>query len=272
MVAQKGFHMQIMNPWPRAWSNRFPLSSGRPRFASPPNRCRATRFCWCLGFLFALAWLLPLQARAKSPIDGVTVKGGKPYSLQAGKLELVTNNFTLPFDVEINTNGTFKVGEKGQERTLREGQVIRSDGWLTSPDGAVEPVFDHLAVQGGKVLVVTDGESAPLAQPMTCTNGLQLSPGGGCTYPGGRQAHLLDGQLFRLDGTPVLAEDAATLVNGQVVVQRDGALIRLAPVQMMGMSDGTKVYGSGTIQKHDGTILKLEPGQTVLMEGIRVGQ
>ncbi|HZI31443.1 MAG TPA: DUF6799 domain-containing protein, partial [Candidatus Binatia bacterium] len=218
-----------------------------------------------------VAFVPALQARSGAAVDGVTVKGGKAYYIRGEELKPITNELTLPFDVEMNTNGIFKIGDDGKERKLQEGQVIRSDGWLTSPDGAVQPVYDHIAVKAGRVVVVRDGQGNALAESMTCTNGLNLAPDGWCVYPGGRRARLLDGQLFQLDGSTIPAEDAATLVNGQVVVQKDGGLIHLVPVQMMGMDDGTKVYGNGTIQKHDGTTMKLKEGQTVLMEGIRVG-
>jgi hypothetical protein len=78
---------------------------------------------------------------------------------------------------------------------------------------------------------------------------------------------LMDGQLFRMDGTPVDAKDTATLKNGVVVVQKDGSLIRLAPVQIMGMNDGTRVRGDGQVQKPDGTTSQLREGQTILIEG-----
>jgi hypothetical protein len=80
----------------------------------------------------------------------------------------------------------------------------------------------------------------------------------------------MDGQLFRLDGTAIVPKDTVTLKNGRVVVQRDGSLISLSPVQIMGMNDGTRVRGDGLIQNPDGTTVQLHEGQTILVEGVIV--
>ena len=81
-----------------------------------------------------------------------------------------------------------------------------------------------------------------------------------------------DGQLFRLDGTAVAAKDTVTLKNGRVVVQKDGHMITLQPVQIMGMSDGTRVRGTGIVEKHDGTNIQLSEGQTILIDGAYYGR
>jgi hypothetical protein len=216
--------------------------------------------------LLAIAPVFSLQAQTGGQVDGVTVKNQKVYSMSGDNLEILADNLKLPFAVEVNTNGWFKVG-KGNERRLAEGQIIRSDGWLLNPDGSVEPVFDHVVMQAGAVKIVRDGQAAPLAQPMDFANGMHLDPDGSCVYPGGMSVRLMDGQLFRMDGTPVDAKDTATLKNGVVVVQKDGSLIRLAPVQIMGMNDGTRVRGDGQVQKPDGTTSQLREGQTILIEG-----
>jgi hypothetical protein len=219
--------------------------------------------------LLAIASVFSLQAQTASPVDGVTVKNQKVYSMSGNRLDILTDNLKLPFAVEVNTNGGFKVG-KGKERRLAEGQIIRSDGWLLNPDGSVEPVFDHVAMQAGAVKIVRDGQTELLALPMDFANGMHLEPDGSCAYPSGANARLMDGQLFRLNGTPVAAKDTVTLKNGVVVVQKDGSLIRLAPVQIMGMNDGTRVRGNGQIQKADGTVTQLREGQTILLDGALV--
>ena len=218
----------------------------------------------------AVAGASIVQAQANPAVGGVTLNGNTAYRIQNGHLSALTNKLTLPFQVEVNTNGEFTVG-KGGKRQLQPGQVIRNDGWLTSPNGSVQPVYDHIAVQEGKVIVVRDGQPKTLTEPMTCTNNLHLSPDGYAVYPDGLRKRLLDGQLFRLDGTPIQAEDAVTLANGQVVVQKSGTLVHLLPVQMMGMDDGTKIYGDGTVQRFNGPTFKLHEGQTVLIKGIVVG-
>ncbi|MGD0022934.1 MAG: DUF6799 domain-containing protein [Smithellaceae bacterium] len=229
------------------------------------NMNRIACVLFCLGFL-PVVCAPSLQAQTNNPADGVTVKGGEVYCLRGGQLELLTDNLKLPFDIEVNTNGSFKVGS-GQERKLEEGQVLRRDGWLLNRDGSTWPVFDYVAMKEGKVIVVRDGEAETLTAPTTFPGNLKIAPDGSCVYPNGSSARLVDGQLFRLDGTSVPAKDTVTLKNGRVVVQKSGTLISLMPSEIMGMNDGTRVRGNGTIMNRDGTITQLREGQTVLIEG-----
>ena len=222
-------------------------------------------------FLVILAILCApaIQAWAGDAADGVTVKDKKVFAMQGDKLEILSTNINLPFDVEVSTNGTFKIGDDGKERQIQEGQVVRNDGWLLNPDGSIEPVFDHVVMKDGRVYVVRDGEATVISKPFVFPNNISVGPDGtGSGLPGGR-SRLQDGQLFRMDGTLVQSKDTVTLKDGHVVLQKDGSLIPLAPVQMMGMSDGTRVYGNGRIQKPDGTTIELREGQTVFIEGAK---
>lgn len=216
--------------------------------------------------LLATICTLSLQAQAGQDADAVTVKDKIAYALNGDKSEALTAELTFPDKVVVNTNGSFKVAD-GKERQLLEGQVLRRDGWLVNTDGSVQPVVDHLGMKAGKVYVVRDGQSTALDASITLPNGMSVGPDGyGSGLPGGRN-RILDGQLFRLDGTSIPGKDTVTLKGGQVVVQRDGTLIPLASMQIMGMSDGTRVSGNGSIQKHDGSTFKLREGQTILIEG-----
>jgi len=204
-----------------------------------------------------------------SDSDGATIKQGKPYSIQGNDLELITKKLELPFNVVVTTNGNFTVG-KGKERALLEGQILKSDGWLISPDGSAVPVFDHVAMSEGKVVLVRDGDSQILTDSMTFPNGLNIGPDGTCAYPDGAHARLMDGQMFQLDGTPILSKDTISLKDGKVVVQKEGKLICLSPAETMGMNDGTSVRGDGLIQKRDGTQSRLVEGQTIVIPGALV--
>ena len=55
--------------------------------------------------------------------DGVTIKEGKPYSIQGNNLELITRKLELPLNIVVTTNGDFTVG-KGKERALSETIVV----------------------------------------------------------------------------------------------------------------------------------------------------
>lgn len=243
-----------------------PIKPGPQSIRSGRNRNAGVFLC--LLFL-AVGSALSLQAQSGNPVDGVTVKDGKVYSLRGDQSELLADNLELPFKVEVSTNGTFKVADS-KERTIEPEQIIRRDGWILNPDGSVQPVFDHVAMKNGQVLVVRDGQAATLAKPMDFPNHLSIAPDGSCVYPDGNRSRLMDGQLFRLDGTAIPSKDTVTLKNGRVVVQKEGTLIPLSPIQIMGMNDGTRVRGDGFIQKHDGSTVQLREGQTILIEGADV--
>ncbi len=73
--------------------------------------------------------------------------------------------------------------------------------------------------------------------------------------------------MFRMDGTGIMGKDTATLKNGSVIVQRGGKLIALKPGQIMGMNEGSKVYGNGQVQPQNGPATKMDEGQTLLFNG-----
>jgi hypothetical protein len=227
---------------------------------------------FCFGLL-PLIHNYSLQALASDLIDGVTVKGTNVYTIRGEDLEVVTNSVTLPFEVEVTTNGTFTVAS-GKERNLSEGQIIRNDGWLVSPEGHLEPIVNHVAAVAGRVILRRDGYEEVLTEQMVFPNGLIINPNGSCTYPSGSPSRLADGQLFRFDGKTIPAMDAATLINGKVMVQKDGTLIFVSPQPAfgtaplaIGMPDGTLVKADGTVRHRDGSITVLREGHTVLIQG-----
>jgi hypothetical protein len=220
-------------------------------------------------FCFGLLPLIQngsLRAQASELIDGVTVKGTNVYTIRGEDLEVITNTVTLPFEVEVTTNGTFTVAG-GKERKLAEGQIIRNDGWLVRPEGLIEPIINHVAMVGGQVLLRRDGQDEIMRQQTVFTNGFILAPNGACTYPDGNRSRLADGQLFRFDGTTIPAMDAATLINGEVWVQRNGTRLSLNTRRGIGMNEGSLVLADGTIRRRDGSITVLREGHTVLIEG-----
>ena len=212
------------------------------------------------------------QLEIDESIDAVTLNGGQVYCIRAAQSEVATNTVKLPLDVEVNTNGTFTVGG-GPARELKEGQSIRRDGWLLDPSGALEPVFDHVRMVGGAVMVVRDGNAEELTEPMLFSNGLSIAPDGSVIYPSGNRSRLADGQLFRTDGASVPSKDTASMINGQVVMLKSGTLMTLSPppmwgmMKIMGMNDGTKIRSDGLVTRPDGSTFWLTDGQTLLVDG-----
>ena len=236
------------------------------KIARFPSWVMANAVLVALGFLASVC-ASSLQGQTGDSTDGVTVKNQKVYHVQGDQLTELAENLKYSHDIEVSTNGTFKVGD-GKERNIGEGQILRSDGWLLNPDGSFWPAFDYVAQKAGKVVVVRDGEARPLVDAMTFPSGLSITPDGWCTFPDNRRSRMLDGQMFQLDGTPIQGRDTVTFRNGQVVVQKDGALITLSPPKTMGLNDGSRVQSDGTIVQQDGSKTQLHDGQTVIVPGV----
>ena len=217
-------------------------------------------------FLAANAVLL--FAQANSFTDGVICRANRTLLQSGGEWTLLPAVMTMPGGIEVFTNGTFRVNE-GKIRSLEAGQILRADGTLLNPDGSVMPVFDHIAMSKGTVMVFKDGEGAVLAASLTLPDGSTINPDGSYIH-GTRRSRLVDGQLLTLEGASMGGLDTITLSNGKVVVYKSGALIRLeSPVQIMGLCDGSRVHADGLVTARDGTTTRLTEGRTITVEGVR---
>jgi hypothetical protein len=201
------------------------------------------------------------------PADSVTVRDGQLLLTKSGIPDkVVTNEFDLSPTITVFTNATFSVA-KGKPRALAAGEILDSNGLLTEPNGAVGPVEDYYAMINGRILLVENGVPTPIDRTVRCANGASITPQGWITTANGRRTRVLDGQWIKLDGTTIAARDSFTLVQGKVVVQKDGSLLNLAPSSTMYMNDGTKVSGDGTYTRRDRTVGKLKEGEVVVIEG-----
>lgn len=230
---------------------------------------RITSFILLGGFAVASLVLAAPDRPPRALASGESVlrKDDQVMLLRGGKSTLLEEEVTVAGDVKMMTNGFFTV-KGGKERELKEGQSLSEDGTLTSADGSVMPVWDHVAMKNGRITVVRDGEGAPLEQAMTLPDGSTLLPDGLITRGLGGQDRLLDGQLLRLDGTPLAAKDTITKRDNKVVVQKDGSVLTLAPGRNIMMNDGTKVMGDGTVIMSDGRTISLAEGQILTVEGV----
>ena len=257
----------------------------RQRFSSArrgrivPESSAALRLCsfaWeSTGFsrIIALLMLALTLTASDSPgetgpaADSVSLRGGQMLAFREGKNSPLEETITFPNDIKVKTNGTFTV-KGAKPRKLEEGQMLSRDGTLTSPDGSIAPVMDHLTMKAGKVVVVRDGQSTPLDAPIVLPDGTGVTADGSITLPTGKTTRLLDGQLLRIEGGTLPVKDTITLQNGQVVVQKDGSLLRVARTQRIMMSDGTKVFGNGTVIMKDGKSVRLSEGKILEVEGV----
>lgn len=218
-------------------------------------------------FLAANAVLL--FAQANSSIETVTCLTNRTLLQQGAGWTLLESPMTMPGGIKVFTNGTYQVNE-GKTRHLGTGQLLRADGFLLNADGSAIPVFDHIVMSNGKVMVFKDGEGEALTTALTLPDGSVINPDGSYSRPYVRQSRLVDGQLLTLQGASMRGLDTITLRNGKVVVCKSGRLIQLqSPLETMGLYDGSRVRGDGLLTSRDGTTSKLAEGQTITVEGVR---
>src|SRR6266540_1922226 len=221
--------------------------------------------------LLAAGLLLALQsARAADPTAVKSVqfkKGTVLATLESGDTQTATNEITLPENVKVMTNGTFSVSG-GKQRKLRDGQILGADGNLTSPDGTVEPVADHVVLKGGRLRLVKDGESKPATGEIKLADGSRIRPDGTITGADGRIRRMLDGQICKFSGEAISSTDTVTVKDGKVILQKDGGRVTLKQGQSIMMSDGTKVSADGTVIRPDGTRSKVGEGEILKLPGV----
>lgn len=210
---------------------------------------------------------LSLQAQEGPTPERVFLRGGAVFTVEDGRSLPTTNEVTLPHDITVQTNGTFRV-RGGRKRPLTEGQSLGRDGMLISLEGTVRPVFDHIAFLKGKPLIMKDGEISPLPEEVDLPDGQRVTGDGYLYTKTGVRRKLLDGEILDLTGKEILANDSIVLREGKVMVQKDGALLEVPPGRSVMMNDGTKVFGDGTLVQKDGTKKNLTPGEIVRVEGV----
>jgi len=210
------------------------------------------------------------SVRAADPtaVKSVQFKNGTVLvTLQSGDTQTATNEITLPEDIKVMTNGVFTV-KGGKKRNLRDRQSLDADGNLTSPDGTVEPVTDHVVMKRGRLMLVKDGESKPATGEIKLADGSRIRPDGTITGADGRIRRMLDGQIYKFSGEAISTTDTVTKKDGKVVLQKDGGRVTLKPGQTMMMSDGTKVTADGTVIRPDGSRSKVGEGEILKLPGV----
>ena len=232
-----------------------------------------TQLTFCRLALVALIALLPVTRTAaaeevETKADSVLFKERTIMARAEGKDFQSTNLVVLPGGVKVRTNGVFTVGA-GKERQLLEGQRIDVTGMLASPDGTVVPVSDHLILRSGRLNLVKDGESKTTTSNYRLADGTSISPDGTVSGADRRIRRLLDGQVFKLDGSTLSAVDTVTRIKGEIVLQKDGGRVSLSPTQKIMMSDGTRVSGDGTVTRPDGTKTVVKEGEVLRIEGVK---
>ena len=228
---------------------------------------QTTQFLELSVIFLSLGLSLGVVAAADETAERAMLKEGKMMIVQDGKTIRMEKNVALPHDIKVTTNGTFTVNN-GKQRELKEGQVLDRDGMLTSPDGSVAPVLDHVAMKSGKLFIVQDGDASLVDHEIAFPDGSKVLPDSTLRTADGRLKRLIDGDLLTLTGQSLPAQDTISLQNGNVVVQKDGSLLTLRPNQSMMMNDGTKAFSNGTVVSRNGATTRLTEGQIIKVEGV----
>lgn len=203
-------------------------------------------------------------------VEKVQLRDRKVLAWQNGTVVEAVTEVALPFNILIQTNGTFAV-RGGKERQLAEGEILGRDGMLLKPDGSIVAVMDHVTMNRGQVLRSEDGEAAAPRDVIQLGDGTTLRPDRKIISPQGSPSWLLDGELLQPEGGSLPARDTITMQGGRVMVQKDGSMLPLDPTRSITMNDGTKVLGDGTIISFQGErTTKLTEGQVFVIEGVVV--
>lgn len=201
--------------------------------------------------------------------ERVRFADGKTWVWQAGAPSLCVSAVAMPFDILVETNGTYTVAG-GRVRQMLDGEILGADGMLLRPDGQIVPVIDHITMNRGRVMVMRDGDFQPLSETARLGNGMFVQADGKVITASGSSRRLLDGELLQFRGGALPARDTITVHDGQVMVQKDGTMILLGAGRTIMMNNGTKVFSDGSFVDFAGQRFHLQDGDIQVIEGVLV--
>jgi len=219
------------------------------------------------GLVLAMAGGLCATSRAQQGAPYVFYREGQVWIVQGANVTPLTNDFELPLEITVHTNGTFQVNAHSP-RPFEEGEILRADGMLLDPDGKIEPVIDHVAATAGRQVVAVDEDKEAVAGDIPLGTEKVLTSQRELVGRDGSWMRVIDGLLFTLDGQTIPAVDTTTLQNGQVTVQKEGTQLPIGPGRSIMMNEGTKVFGDGRVVSPDGTVTELTEGEIITLEGV----
>jgi hypothetical protein len=141
------------------------------------------------------------------------------------------------------------------------------DGFWLGQDGTLIYFKPHYLLKARTLLMVKSGLFDRVGRDVTFRNGSVLRTDGTLLTAYQRVIRLQDGQMLGLNGEAIPALDHVMMVDGRLVLQKDGSIIPLPPVSLIGMSEGTRVTGTGIIIKPNGEQITLADGQRLTLEG-----
>src|ERR1051325_9564660 len=124
---------------------------------------KTSKSIMCTRLSWAMSFCLCLCGQAAMGAENFVFKDGKVWVVNERDTVPLEADVELPGSILVSTNGTFTVGTHSP-RAFAEGQSLGEDGMLTSPNGRLEPVIDHVALDAGKTLFSVNGESASVGE------------------------------------------------------------------------------------------------------------
>jgi len=195
-------------------------------------------------------------------------RDGFTWVVENGATNRLEKAVDLKGDIRLQTNAVFRTAP-GKERSLKEGQLLLSNGFILGSDGSLTPAMDHYAIRNGRLFVVRDGVAVPASRPVVLPSGDRIDPAGWIRRISGSTSRLMDGEWFALDGRPLPTWDVISRLGSELRIQKDGALMTVPQGRSLMMNDGTRILADGTIVTPGRTARQLSPGEYRLLPGVR---
>jgi len=207
-----------------------------------------------------------LHAHALKTMDYVTMKDGRVYLIENNESAFLEQPLKLTPQLTVLTNGTIKIAGDGEEE-LNENRRVTLDGFWLNDDGTLVSFQPHYMIKDRVLYFVKSGVFKRVDQDVTFGNGIVLRTDGALLIPDGRLIRLQDGQMLTVTGQTIPALDQVMMIDGKLVLQKDGSIIPLPVRSTIGMSDGTTVTGNGLITRPTGEQFMLDQGQRLTLDG-----
>lgn len=121
-------------------------------------------FALAIGSLFAIS-VQAQDARVAAPTEGFFIRNGVAYYIKAGQVNPVPGVQDLGNGNSIDGRGVIKHAD-GSKSQLKDGEMATLTGVMST-----NKVEEHIELQNGKAVVVTNGIVTPIE------SGLKLSSG-----------------------------------------------------------------------------------------------
>jgi hypothetical protein len=215
----------------------------------------------CLAAVF-----LSLHAQELRNLDHVIKKDGSVFVVTNNQSTLLESDLVLANGLKVMTNGVIK--SAGDKKTiLKEGRRLSLDGYWMNDDGMFVQFDPHYVIKDRGLYFVQDGVFTRLDHDVTFKNGTLLKTDGTVFTADQRMVRLQDGQALTVDGSALAAQDFVSVINGRLILQKDGSIIDLPVGRTIGMSDGTQINASGIVTRRSGQQIMLKNGQRLILEG-----